>query len=64
VSTKIGSEGRGQQLRTRVGAAWILSQALGPARDKKHALKSLDGCIVSGCWELKRKFQFNGHICS
>ena len=57
VSAKIGSEGRGQQLGTRVGTAWILSQALGAAKDKKYALKSLDGCIVSGCWELKRKFQ-------
>jgi hypothetical protein len=30
---------------------------LGPAKDKKYALKSLDGCIVLGCWELKRKFR-------
>ena len=57
VSAKIGSEGRGQQLGTRVGTAWILSQALGSAKDKKYVLKSLDGCIVSGCWGLKRKFQ-------
>ena len=58
VSAKIGSEGRGQQLGTRVGTAWILAQALGPAKDKKYALKLLDECIVLGCWELKRKFRW------
>jgi hypothetical protein len=40
----------------------FLSQALGPAKDKKYALKSLDGCIVSGCWEPKRKFQFRRSV--
>ena len=27
------------------------------AREKNGARESLDGYIVSGCWELKRKFQ-------
>jgi hypothetical protein len=40
---------------TRVGTVWIVSQA----KDKKHALESLDRCIVSGYWELKRKFLIN-----
>ena len=37
---------------TRVGTVWIVSQA----KDKKHALESLDRCIVSGTGKLKRKF--------
>lgn len=32
--------------------------ALGPAKENNHALGSLDGYTVRGCWELKRKFRF------
>lgn len=39
-----------------LGQTGTVSQALCQAKDKKHALESLDRCIVSGYWELKRKF--------
>jgi len=59
VSDKIGWEGRDQQFGTRIGTVWNLSQALGPAKENNYALESLDGYIVSGCWELKRKFRLS-----
>ena len=56
MSDKTGWEGRDQQLGTRIGTVWTLSQALGQAKGNIYALESLDGYIVSGCGELKRKF--------
>jgi hypothetical protein len=35
---------------------------LGPAREDICALKFLKGYIVSGCWELKRKFRFRSEV--
>jgi hypothetical protein len=59
VSAEIGWGGRGQQLGTHIGTVWTLAQALGPAKENKYALESLDGYIggyiARGCWELKRK---------
>jgi hypothetical protein len=46
VSDKTRWEGRGQQLGTRIGTVWTLSQALGQAKENKYALESLDGYIV------------------
>jgi hypothetical protein len=57
VSDKTGWEGRTQQLGTRIATVWTLSQALGQAKETKYALESLDGYIVSGCGEPKRKFR-------
>jgi len=37
-----------------------VSRALGPARENIRALTFLKAYIVSGCWELKRKFRFTG----
>jgi hypothetical protein len=42
---------------TRVGANRTLCRALGPAKENNYALESPKGYIVSGCWELKRKFR-------
>jgi hypothetical protein len=50
---------------SRVGAHGTPVQALRPAKENKYALESLDGCIVCGCRELKRKFRLkllDGHI--
>ena len=58
MSDKTGWEGRGQQLGTRIGTVWTLSQALGQAKENKYALESLDGYKMSGCLELKWKFWF------
>ena len=44
---------------TRIGTVGTLSRALGPAKENMYALESLKGDIVWGCWELKRKSQFN-----
>jgi phage/plasmid-associated DNA primase len=60
VSDKTGWEGRGQQLGTRMVTVWTLSQALGQAKENKYGLESLDGYIVSGRAELKRKFWLRG----
>src|ERR1019366_9468450 len=46
VSDKTGWEGRGQQLGTRIGTVWTLSQALGQAKENIYPLESLDGYIV------------------
>ena len=46
---------------TRVGADGTLSRALGPAKEDNYALESLQGYIVWGCWELKRKFRIVLH---
>jgi hypothetical protein len=46
----------------RIGIVWTLSRALGPAREDICALKFLKGYIVSGCWELKRKFRFRSEV--
>ena len=56
MSDKSGWEGRGQQMGTRIGTVWTLSQALGQAKKNKYALEPPKGYIVSGCWQLKRKF--------
>ena len=58
MSDKTAWEGRDQQLGARIGTVWSLSRALGPAKENNYALGSLDGYIVRGCWELKRKFRF------
>src|ERR1017187_5904202 len=42
---------------TRVGAHRTLCRALGPAKENNDALEPPKGYIVSGCWELKRKFR-------
>ena len=57
MSDKTAWEGRDQQLGARIGTVWSLSRALGPAKENNYALGSLDGYIVRGCWELKRKFR-------
>ena len=44
---------------TRIGPDGTVSQALGPASEDICALGFLKGYIVSGCWELKRKFRLN-----
>jgi hypothetical protein len=62
VSDKTAWEGRDQQLGARIGTVWSLSRALGPAKENNYALGSLDGYIVRGCWELKRKFR-STHEC-
>jgi hypothetical protein len=46
----------------RVSIVWVLFRALGPAKENIYALESPKGYIVSGCWELKRKFRVNGCI--
>jgi len=58
VSDKTGWEGRDQQLRARIGTVWTLFRALGPAKETIYALESLQGRILWGCWELKRKFRY------
>jgi hypothetical protein len=47
---------------TRIGIVWTLSRALGPAKENIYALEFLKGYIVSGCWELKRKFRIKEKI--
>jgi hypothetical protein len=48
VSDKTGWEGRGQQLGTRIGTVWNLSQALGQAKKDKYALEPPKGYTVLG----------------
>src|ERR1017187_6583689 len=45
------------QLGARIGIVWTLFRALGPAKENKHALESLDANTMRGYWELKRKFR-------
>jgi hypothetical protein len=47
---------------TRDGAHGTLCRALGPAKENNYALESLKGYIVSGCWELKRKFRMKALV--
>ena len=44
---------------TRDGAHRYPCHALDPAKENIRALESLNGYIVWGCWELKRKFRLN-----
>ena len=46
---------------TRSGPDGTVSRALGPAREDICALESLNGYIMSGCWELKRKFRLSAY---
>jgi hypothetical protein len=62
VSDKTRWEGRDQQLGARIRIVWTLFRALGSAKENICALESLKGYIVSGCWELKRKFQLELRI--
>ena len=57
VSDKTRWEGRDQQLGARIRIVWTLFRALGSAKENICALESLKGYIVSGCWEIKRKFR-------
>ena len=57
MSDKTGRKGRGQQLRDSRWGTRDPGRALGPAKENICALESLDGYIVWGCWELKRKFR-------
>ena len=57
MTDKTGWEGRGQQLGTRIGTVWTLSQALDPAKKNKYALEPQNGSNICGCWELRRKFR-------
>ena len=57
MSDKTRWEGRDQQLGARIRIVWTLFRALGSAKENICALESLKGYIVSGCWELKRKFR-------
>jgi hypothetical protein len=49
---------------TRDGAHGTLCRALDPAKENNYALESLNGYIVLGCWELKRKFRFHSFAAS
>ena len=42
---------------TRIGPDGTVSRARDPARENICVLEFLNGYIVSGCWELKRKFR-------
>jgi hypothetical protein len=42
---------------TRIGPDGTVCRVLGLARENICALEFLEGYIVSGCWELKRKFR-------
>jgi len=64
VSDKTGREGRGQQLRTRVGADGTLCRAkenIGrrntSMREPDHRQANPCSDIMSGCGELKWKFR-------
>src|ERR1019366_7292634 len=57
VSDKTGWKGRGQQLRDSCWGTRDLCRVVGPAKENKVKLESPKGYIVSGCWELKRKFR-------
>ena len=57
MSDKTRWEGRDQQLGARICVVWTLFRALGSAKENICALESIKGYIVSGCWELKRKFR-------
>jgi hypothetical protein len=57
VSDKTGWKGRGQQLRDLRWGTRDPVQRPGPVKENTDALESPKGYIVSGCWELKRKFR-------
>jgi hypothetical protein len=62
--TRTNGKAAVSSFETRVGAAGTLCRASGPG-EEKSAFRSLSGCIVLGCWELKWKFRIisPGRVC-